>query len=394
MSDLKKEIPTRSRSGKLSALEGLRGVAAMVVIISHLKITFCSSFHVPLSGVGGLVINRLLGGLTNGFFSVWLFWVMSGFVLSLKFHSEPDAAVAVLRLRDATIKRYPRLLPPVLASVLISWLLLASGGMSNAALGRSLGLDASGWPGQFFQFEPSLLGAIKGGGWQAFFIYDPSRSYNPVLWTMEKEFYGSLFLFAGLALFGKWRSRWLAYLLTIAVNQKLGLAWLNSFIVGGLLCDIYVNADRPRFRFESSVRRIFEWGSNNLYKTIAVVMVVLLGVGPPETGGDMTYLLCAIAMTVIVLWDVRAAQLFSSTSLVFLGKVSFGVYLMHLPIIFSVGAPLYESCVAIFSVTTAKLVASGILIILSLFAGWLLWYVVDRPAVAFAASLTSRREPS
>jgi peptidoglycan/LPS O-acetylase OafA/YrhL len=389
MNDVRNSGLIGGKKAKIKSLEGLRGVAAMIVVFSHLKITFFSNLHLSAAGVAGDLGNRFLGGLTNGFFSVWLFWLMSGFVLSLKIHSERDPVLAIARVREATIKRYPRLLPPVLVSVLIAWLLLVSGLMSNELLGKALQLSESGWPRQFFRFESSLMGALKGGAWQAFFIYDPSRSYNPVLWTMEKEFYGSIFLFGGLAVFGKWRFRGWAYLLTVVVNHKLGLNWLNSFVIGGLLCDIYVNAEKVRYRYGALAEELSKIFRPRVVTSILFVVVVLAMVGPPEKGSDVIYLLSATAMTAFVVWDANASRFLGASIFVFLGKISFGVYLMHLPVIFSIGHPIYQFCSVSVPGEGAKALACIALTGLSLVAGWGLWYVADRPVVALISRLSA-----
>ena len=123
-----------NQSHKLPALEGLRGIAAFIVVIWHLHLAFfANSFedirlhlaHIP--HFPALVLQAVIEGLQNGSFAVWLFWIMSGFVLSLQFflraHQSPLAA-AHDYLEEAFLRRYPRLLVPVLASVCFAYLLL------------------------------------------------------------------------------------------------------------------------------------------------------------------------------------------------------------------------------------------------------------------------------
>ena len=79
--------------------------------------------------------------------------------------------------------------------------------MTNNDLALQLGEHTStGWLPSFYDFEPSLSRAIKSAAWDAFFDFNRDVTYNTVLWTMEPEFFGSLFLFSLLSLLGNKKS--------------------------------------------------------------------------------------------------------------------------------------------------------------------------------------------
>ena len=69
---------------------------------------------------------------------------------------------------------------------------------------------------------------------------------------------------------------------------------------------------------------------------------------------------------------------------VFLGKISFGLYLAHFPIICALAYPTYNTFLAIVPQPVAAICSSLMLIIISLGAGWGMWYLADRPAIAFS----------
>ena len=58
---------------------------------------------------------------------------------------------------------------------------------------------------------------------------------------MEIELYGSLFLFAFLASFGKHPSRIFVYIATLIIVFMLSMHWINAFVFGAILCDVFVN---------------------------------------------------------------------------------------------------------------------------------------------------------
>src|SRR5579871_636494 len=143
------------RSHKLPSFEGLRGIAALIVVIHHLRLTFYatsySDMRAHLAFLPYAVARPLVAaaeGLYNGTFAVWLFWIMSAFVLSLQFflraHETPPTR-AHNYLEDAFLRRYPRLLLPVLASVCLAYTVQSLGLMHNLALAHALGESYEGW---------------------------------------------------------------------------------------------------------------------------------------------------------------------------------------------------------------------------------------------------------
>ena len=112
--------------------------------------------------------------------------------------------------------------------------------MHNAAYSKTLGDSAqSVWLASFYAFPANAIEALKSAVWHSFFTY--GCTYNDVLWTMKKELYGSIFLFAFLGVLGHRRSRFIAYPVIIVLNFELDLYWLNAFVAGIVLCDLYVN---------------------------------------------------------------------------------------------------------------------------------------------------------
>ncbi|HLA06827.1 MAG TPA: acyltransferase family protein [Anaerolineales bacterium] len=203
---------------KLLSLEGLRGIAALIVIFDHLHLAFFVEYDEIIAAfldsrfpsLPSKALQYFVTGLHDGNFAVWVFWVMSAFVLSKKYFQSvklKSAEEGSDYLTRSTIKRYPRLLIPILASVLFAFVLLSSNRMTNNDLALQLGEHTStGWLPSFYDFEPSLSRAIKSAAWDAFFDFNRDVTYNTVLWTMEPEFFGSLFLFSLLSLLGNKKS--------------------------------------------------------------------------------------------------------------------------------------------------------------------------------------------
>lgn len=183
---------------KITYLDGIRGVAAIIVIFSHVLLWFNPYLHNgPTAGnipgeISQWLFNSPLTFFYKGNAAVWLFFVLSGFVLTHSLIKRKDNIEAI---RIASSKRYFRLGIPVLASVLICYTLMSSGAFKAKALGATDPFNLA------YTFEPSAWEALKQGLWGAMLFGD--SSYNYVLWTISIELYGSLLIFGTIALFGK-----------------------------------------------------------------------------------------------------------------------------------------------------------------------------------------------
>ena len=379
-------------STKLHQLEGLRGIAAFMVVLSHLRLTFFVDAEQVITSHWGSTAAVFFEAIIDGNFAVWLFWVMSALVLSLRFHMSSDASACSTMLTDAAIRRYPRLLVPVMASVLFAWILHQAGLMSNVQLENLLGPKYDEWLGSFYLFEPNGIAALKSAAWEAFFAYELSSSYNSALWTMEPELYGSLFLFAYLALAGKHSARWLIYLVTIGIVCCLSIHWINAFVIGAMICDWFVNRDALRKFFPDVLGRYATCLVHHQGIAVLSILPMMFLIGLTNLGGVL-HLLLASMLTAYVVVSRPAGNLFSRKLPVFLGKISFGLYLAHTPIICAVAYPVYSNLLGLFSPWFAAIVASILLIGLSLLSGWVMWFIADRPAIAFARKVAHVLKP-
>jgi peptidoglycan/LPS O-acetylase OafA/YrhL len=229
------------QSGRLMELEGLRGIASIIVVIFHALVIFYPvMFYGITSGWSPVqhiwFENNLFGGILSAFssgaFAVGIFFVLSGFVLTIGYFQTNDDSI----IRKMAAKRYIRLMFPALASVLIVWLIMTLGfasGKEQAELITQAGSSSSLW-----NFKPDILLALNQGVWQIFSSIIGQDMYNPALWTMLYEFSGSFLAFATVLLFGRAKHRWLVYGLLFIVLYD---TWYVGFISGMMMADIYVH---------------------------------------------------------------------------------------------------------------------------------------------------------
>ena len=88
--------------------------------------------------------------------------------------------------------------------------------------------------------DPTLASAVREAK-RFFYLGTLAPSYNRALWTMSIELFGSMLVFAVLAICGTSRRRWALYLavtLFLVVVQKY---YYVDFIVGVMLADRYTS---------------------------------------------------------------------------------------------------------------------------------------------------------
>jgi peptidoglycan/LPS O-acetylase OafA/YrhL len=351
-------------ASKLLALDSARGVAALAVVFHHAACAFAPA----------LVHDRYAPWLRvvfQGPFPVRFFFVLSGFVLSLSFFRSGRVAT----LRSAAVRRYFRLAVPAAASVALAYGLATLGLYFNQQAGVAQHQpETQRWLLRWYKFEPSAADAVAEAGWRTFFAFNPDRTYNNVLWTMGAEFRGSLFVFALVALVGGLRNRAAAYLLVGLILRGLGQYHLIDFLAGAALCDWYVGRGE---RTGWTVRESFALGL-----LMVAAGLVIGGSAPAEietardAGGVIPPRLWLSAAAVLVVAGIVVSPVLQSglaaRPLALLGKMSFSLYLVHVPVLCSLSCWLYLWLTADgwFGHGSAAALASSAGVVVSLALAW------------------------
>ncbi len=314
------------------ALEAVRGIAALAVVLGHLSFVLCPGLWGTAHDtfLECLLASPPLAVLYNGSFAVRIFFVLSGVVLSHAFFRERDSA----RLGSALLRRYPRLAIPAATAVLLSYSLLSAGVLYNHVVADLLNRPADDWFRGMYGFAPSLRLALNEGVYSAF-VSGESR-YVPVLWTMSVEFQGSLLVYSFLAFFGSWRKRWTVYLGGVTCLVLARLPYLVDFVIGIALADFQVMTQR----------RWLELRLGNITAIALIALGLFLGslrVSWIEEAGLSrgTGYVASIGAALIVgsvLLTPRVRHVLDARFATWLGKISFSLYLIHIPIMSSLGA--------------------------------------------------------
>lgn len=377
---------------KISQLEGVRAIGALIVFTCHFQIiiipNFYDNFYKLLYGwfhhrhtpTNLIVLSSNL--MINGNLVLHIFWALSAYVIFKKFFqhgANPGETIS------SCLKRYIRLMLPCAASIFFSYIIYSAG----LIYVRQLGVETL--QQNLYLIPPSFLHALKTSLWSTMFDYDYYDSYNGPLWTIQREFYGSIFCFALFAMVGRRYNRGLIYLTIFGIAGILKMFWLTSFLFGYFLADFdFTPVNGPRT--SAIISRI------NNYVNTHQGIVVLAVLAAFTLGKLIIYknlgrmdvvntILCDL-LIVIVFRVGLIARILGHQALYGLGQLSFGMYVLHWPIMCSFTSWLFiwyphhtPGFIAVLFILT---------LLVTLIMSWLFHRFVDLKSIALASKLSKR----
>lgn len=338
---------THAPVGRIEALDGLRGVAALVVLISHSMVS-SPQLHAVVKGEDsggqpawvGLLAHTPLYLLWAGTEAVFVFYLLSGFVLTVPF---------LRAKRPSWLSYYPkRLLRLYLPSVGAVAVALAAAALVPRVASGTL----SPWINDHSATPNPLRDAalVLGTGW-----------LNTPLWSLKWEVLFSLMLPVYIFLALRMKPFWIfcvAFLLAAiwltSVTEHFGPMYLVMFGIGALMA--------------TQRERLQAWGQRlgRLAEALLIVVaLMLLSVRAlfPALEGWQAF---AVLGSAGIIWTLISHPLLPRSGwgppLRWLGSRSFSLYLVHEPIVVSVALSLNTSnpfLVLALSVPLSLLVAEA-----------------------------------
>lgn len=370
------------KKSKIGYLDGIRGVAAFVVVLNHIVALFYPGFYGGMihttNSLKTILRNSPFYVLVNGHFAVCLFFILSGFVLSYKFFKTWDKEI----IRESVIKRYFRLVIPVVFSIFLAFILMKSGLFYNqqAAL-----ITESNW-GAFWNFEPEFFKMLKIAFVDTFINYEPG-TYNMVLWTMTHEFFGSLVVFAILFIvsdFNK-KQRFIFYIIAIIYYRQ---AYTSGFIVGMMMCDYYCNVAS----WKLLKNEVLNWAlflSGLLIGSYYLKIDAVLQLGFVDL--EKSYFLIGGTMMIFALLNSNILQkAFSVKPILWLGNISFSMYIIHLLIFGTFTCYVFTKVYGIFNYNMAFLVTIIPSLIIMFIASHYIYKYLDMGGVKLSKSVYNK----
>lgn len=382
--------------GRSRAVDGLRAVAVLLVLLHHLDI-------------GRLLTHPLLWPLRvlhgAGFLGVGLFLVLSGFSIHLRVASGGSFAV-----RPFLVRRFLRLQPTYYAALGIAGLV---------ALVSALG--GHPWPHPRWgtaEIPVPLLVASHATVVLATLI---PAGWLSITWSLALEQH--LYLVYA-AVVGRLRRiapwRWLAGALAVCLAYRAGAALVLPSVPKGFPTPAGSSSWMATLVFQQAPARLAEWtigafvaewyaGRQRLPRAVAhpaVPAVALAGVwmlfahrtgwtslgGRPFAATDVLFDPAAgLAFGLLLVACLAAERRGSPTPgpLVWLGERSYSFYLVHAPIV----GTTFGLSAAILGAAPARIGIALLAVALSLAAAALLHRYVEAPCIAWSKRAGSTRQP-
>lgn len=378
----------KTSTNKNLSLEGLRGVACVAVFSCHFLYvifpylargrTVDQSPFIPKWTWETWFSNPPFTLFYNGDFAVSVFFVLSGYVLLRKFYRNGD----INNLLSGIIKRYPRLILPSAASIAFVFLLMHAGLMHAQDVPD---WSIAGWIKSEYTFTPSIKAALN-----AAFIGVPFKgdeatlAWNNPLWTIRIEFLASVTLFASYVLFG--RRKIIAVFAFVAFAFWVGMPlYYLPFIAGATLNGKTTEWLKRHSRLSFAMfcvgmaLGLFDYTQKFHWMSV---------ISPAPDSRTFWFDIGAVFTVAGVIGSTRLVKFFGSKVAVYFGRVSFALYLLHVPLLFSFGIWSIEKFMAFGApYLYAAWLAYAATFVLAIISSEVFYRTVDSLSTKFADKL-------
>lgn len=323
-------------------IDGLKGIASLLIVLHHFVLAF-----VPALYYGDVVEARLFSNEGNladspllffigGHFLVSMFLLLSGLVLSLQVYR-----LSTLQdLLSKIVLRYIRLAIPVLIVSAIVYFLLRYSLFSHQQLYL---ISGSPWLTHFYQAPLRFTSILETSLFTVWFI--GNDLYSNAFWMLTHLFYGSLLTYSLIYCIRRFDSRIQLFVILISiVFSSFVNPYLMNFSYGMLLSWMLLNLDFTKKRTFLSIV-FFVMGilfagypqgvdPMNFYRYLDTVVLTFPSSIFYHSFGSFLIILS-------ILFYQGKLSIFSSKVSLFLGRISFAVYLIHIPILYSLSFYLF-----------------------------------------------------
>lgn len=378
-------MPPRAVS-KIPHLEGLRGAAAVQVAIFHAVIFYFPAWFFASAPAGALANHVAFSPLRfvfDGNFSVYIFFVLSGYVLTAPYSDPRRRPLSIAAGRAVRL-----LIPTICAAVFGSVLAVLFINLTQEVTIPAWTIGSVGW----WQTDVTATGILDHAIRVALIGYDQGaalfRSFGPPfreasnapLWTMSVELQGSMLVLVLARLSSRWLV-WPALMISIAVTWE---TCFLCFVIGHII---------SRYALDQRLITIPYVGPPLIAAAIGLSYVSSLSTAElitiPVVDPTLLRTAAAAALFLGICASPAVRSAMGSPAMVRLGAWSFPLYLVHWPLLAFAGAavaaliePHWPLAARPAGVATAAIATIGCAAI---------FLRIDRRAQAAAAVITKHR---
>jgi peptidoglycan/LPS O-acetylase OafA/YrhL len=355
-------------------LDGLRGVACLQVVLLHVLSAYFPDFIQDAPGsFGNAVRNSPLFVLYNGWLAVFVFFILSGYVLTAAYGGAGETA---RRIEARVVRLWIPATSFGAVAVLMYFAFYPAKGQLAELNGSEFlkacwnaSTDLSGMLRDVFVFPiftgyrnglvPKMIPAAASA------FVDTERAFNAPVWTLNIEMIGSLLVM------------WLAF-----CRRRHGAGWVVSIVVGSLASPTLACFVAGHL---AAVASLADRGV--LPRRFAAVMnFVLFAAGvylSGDAGNAARLFLGALLIFVAVVQSRLVRGILASDVCMAIGRRSVTIYLLHWPFVLGFGAWVLVWLDPVLPWQTARLfVAPAVILVVLALSGPL--STIDAAAVSFA----------
>ena len=373
---------------KLDYVSGLKALACLMVFNFHfIHFFYCGMYSLSPSDLCTDSFELLIGKtplclLIAGKFAVRIFLAVSGFFVGYKFFLQGD----VRSLKEGAAKKYFRLVFPMLTAGMAIYVCMKLGLYRNAEATMQIGSQV--FAGNYNQFEPSLLGALK----EAVFggVLFGENQYNGPIWCMNYEFLGTLLVTVLLLCLGNKKIRYVVYAAVVLIFLKTDFL---AVFLGMIVCDL--TYCQPAWLKKVTGQKWIMWmlflfgvflGS---YPSVGEHLEgTIYGLLPPHV---MFYYAVAAACILFAMLHLSAPQkLLGGKMLTWFCKYSYAFFLIHFMVLCTFSCSLYLALAERMNYHVLSAVNYVLSFGMTLALSAAVYYFVEKPGMQFANAFAAK----
>lgn len=435
--------PQETKLHAIAALDGVRGWACLLVFNFHFLFTYTWKVAVGWGFAGenfGILHLPIIHLLVSGHIMVAIFFVLSGYVLSykpLKLIRSRSWDQVFTTLASSTFRRGIRLYLPSIVGIFLVFLAVRMGVYNYSHMVINKGQTIQGTNEQ----HPPVMKSLRNQSWDWYLtvvqLVDPwnwdlyYNYYNPHLWTIPVEFRCSIVLFVTILATSRLVSAVRMGLVACLIwfCMRWGRWDVVHFLFGMIMAELDLKNGtwerQPEKTTSSNTSKLPKFRISRRKLWISIFIFGLYLGSSPNTGYKWTPFYMWIAKltpktypephrfpqtlgAALIVFSINRSKdiqkLFTNPLSQYLGKISFAFYIVHGPILHSLGYSIMPSIWNVvgkesdFQYCLGFFIGWLICLPVSLWAGDVYWRAVDIPSTKFARwiedKLVSKAPPS
>jgi peptidoglycan/LPS O-acetylase OafA/YrhL len=360
---------------RLTYLDSLRGLAATSVIASH----FCISFYLPYTA-NYLLSDTLLSIIRNGNGAVAFFFVLSGFVLSLKFFTSSKEHSYL----QYFIARFFRIYPLFIVVLILSAFSKEYLFYRFDTIPAQIAFFNINWQVPF-SFERMISESTL------FFLKAPELMLIPQDWTLKVELILSLFI---------------PFLILVARDYPRGFIFIVFFFMKLMPASLFLFHFSLGIAIAVNLEEIKNLWTlvPSWFKYFILMIASVLYSNDLIFSHNRSFLLNSIFINVaaigaalilvIAVCSPKAQKILNMSMMQFIGKISFGIYLVHIIVLLCL-TPFLMSIMNGAGLTNIYLIGGivfPITLLVTYLISFLLYLSIEKPFISIGKTVAIKFE--